>query len=76
MFRFVRNIFNIEKDTRFAARILFLSAPTAIVFLVLAIWGVISPLLAIASLASVVLFNLLMLFPITFELQQIRKYYS
>ena len=76
MFRFVRNIFNIEKDTRFAARILFLSAPTAIVFLVLAIWGVISPLLAVASLASVVLFNLLMLFPITFELQQIRKYIS
>ena len=76
MFRFVRNIFNIEKDTRFAARILFLSAPTAIVFLILATLGLISPLLAIASLASVILFNLLMLFPITFELQQIRKYIS
>lgn len=76
MFRFVRNIFSIERDSRFVARILFLSAPTALVFMVLVLLKLISPLLAIISLASVVVFNLLMLFPITFELQQIKKYVS
>ena len=74
MFRFVRNIFSIERDSRFVARILFLSAPTALVFMVLVLLKLSNPLLAIISLASVVVFNLLMLFPITFELQQIRKY--
>ena len=76
MFRFVRNIFSIERDSRFVARILFLSVPSALVFMVLALLELISPLLAVVSLASVVIFNLLMLFPITFELQQIKKYVS
>ena len=76
MFKFVRNIFSIERDSRFVARILFLSVPSALVFMVLAALKLISPLLAIVSLASVVIFNLLMLFPITFELQQIKKYVS
>ena len=65
MFKFVRNIFSIERDSRFVARILFLSVPSALVFMVLAALKLISPLLAIVSLASVVIFNLLMLFPIT-----------
>ena len=76
MFRFVRNIFSIERDSRFVARILFLSVPTALVFMILVLLKLISPLLAIVSLASVMVFNLLMLFPITFELQQIKKYVS
>ena len=72
----MRNIFSIERDSRFVARILFLSVPSALVFMVLAMLELISPLLAVISLASVVIFNLLMLFPITFELQQIKKYVS
>lgn len=76
MFRFVRNIFNIEKDPRFVARVLFLSVPTVLVFAMLVSFKIISPTWAIISLACVVMFNILMLFPITFELQQIRKYVS
>lgn len=76
MFNFVRNIFPIEKDTKFAARILFLSVPTALVFMTLVLFGLVSPLLAVLSLAAVVIFNIVMLFPITYEMQQIRKYIS
>lgn len=76
MFNFVRNIFSIEKDTKFAARIMFLSAPAALVFMLLVLFELISPLLAVLSLAAVVIFNIVMLFPITFEMQQIRKYIS
>ena len=76
MFNFVRNIFSIEKDTKFAARIMFLSAPAALVFMLLVLFKLISPFWAVLSLAAVVIFNIVMLFPITFEMQQIRKYIS
>lgn len=76
MFRFVRNIFSIEKDSKFVARILFLSAPAALAFMILVLLKLISPMLAIVSLASVVVFNILLVFPLTFELQQIKKYIS
>lgn len=76
MFKFVRNIFTIEKDAKFVARILFLSAPSAFVFMMLVLLKVISPLVAILCLAMVVAFNIVLLFPITFEMQQIKKYIS
>lgn len=55
---------------------MFLSAPAALVFMLLVLFELISPLLAVLSLAAVVIFNIVMLFPITFEMQQIRKYIS
>ena len=76
MFNFVRNIFSIEKDAKFVARVLFLSAPTAFVFMTLVLLKLISPFLAVLSLASVVVFNIIMIFPITYEMQQIKKYIS
>ena len=68
------NYFGFEKNTRFAERVLFLSFPTALIFMVLAAFNMIDPVLAIVSLALVVMFNIAMLFPLSFELQQIRKY--
>ena len=63
-----------EKNTHFVERVLFLSFPTALVFVVLASFHLVDPLLAILSLAAVVAFNITLLFPLTFELQQIKKY--
>lgn len=74
MFEKSRNALGFEKNTQFAERILFLSFPTALVFMVLAAFNMVDPILAIISLASVVVFNIVMLFPLTFELQQIKKY--
>lgn len=74
MFEKSRNALGFEKNTQFAERILFLSFPTALVFMVLAAFNMVDPILAIISLASVVIFNIAMLFPLTFELQQIKKY--
>ena len=74
MFEKSRNALSFEKNTQFAERILFLSFPTALVFMVLAAFNMVDPILAIISLASVVVFNIVMLFPLTFELQQIKKY--
>ena len=74
MFEKSRNSLGFEKNNQFVERILFLSFPTALVFVVLSAFNLVDPVLAIISLAAVVAFNIALLFPLTFELQQIKKY--
>ncbi len=76
MFERARNSLGIEKNSKFVERVLILSFPTAMVFIVLAAFRLVDPMLAVISLASVVLFNIVLLFPLTFELQQIKRYIS
>ena len=68
MFEKSRKALGFEKNTQFAERILFLTFPTALVFMILAAFNMVDPVLAVISLASVVIFNIAMLFPLTFEL--------
>lgn len=74
MFEKSRKSLGFEKNTQFVERILFLSFPTALVFVILAAFNLVDPTLAVISLAAVVIFNIVLLFPLTFELQQIKKY--
>lgn len=74
MFEKARNSLGFEKNTQFVERILFLSFPTALVFVVLSGFNLVDPILAVISLAAVVAFNIALLFPLTFELQQIKRY--
>ncbi len=67
-------LFEIEKDTNFANRILALSLPSALVFIILVALKLLPASIAVIAYASIILFNIVWLFPITFELQQIRKY--
>lgn len=74
MFERARKALGIEKDSKFVERVLFLTFPTALVFVILAAFRLVDPMLAIISLGAVVLFNIVLLFPLTFELQQIKNY--
>lgn len=74
MFEKSRKALGFEKNAQFVERILFLSFPTALVFVILAAFNLVDPTLAVISLAAVVVFNIVLLFPLTFELQQIKKY--
>lgn len=76
MFKRHYSLFDIEKSNKFVDRIIFLSLPSALVFILLAVFNFISPLSAIVSYAVILIFNTILLFPITFELQQLRKYIS
>ena len=67
-------LFEIEKDSDFAARILVLSIPSALVFIMLVSLHMLPAGIAIAAYSSIVFFNIVWLFPITFEMQQIKKY--
>lgn len=74
MFERARNALGIEKNSKFAERVLFLTFPTALVFIILAAFNLVDPVLAVLSLGAVALFNIVLLFPLTFELQQIKRY--
>ena len=76
MFKYGRNLLNIEKDSKFAQRIVFLSIPTALVFILLVAIQLMTPIMAIVSYASIIVFNILLLFPMTFEMQQLKNYIS
>lgn len=76
MFNYGRNLLNIEKNSKFAMRIVFLSVPTAFAFIVLVGLKLMSPVMAIASYASIIVFNIILLFPMFFEMQQIKNYIS
>lgn len=66
--------FNIEKSNKFVNRVLALSIPSVMVFIMLVSLGLITPMLAIISYATIIMFNAVFLFPITSELQQLRRY--
>ena len=74
MFGRNNKIFNIEKNTQFVDRVLFLSLPSALVFIMLVALKLITPSLAVISYATIIFFNIVFLFPITFELQQLKRY--
>lgn len=67
-------IFEIEKDSSFATRILMLSMPASLVFIMLVALRMLPPSIAIIAYSSIVVFNIVWLFPITFEMQQLKKY--
>lgn len=74
MLKFGHNLLNFEKNNRFVQRVIFLSIPTALVFILLVALQLMSPVMAIVSYASIIIFNVILLFPITFEMQQVKKY--
>lgn len=74
MFKCRNKIFQIEKDSNFATRILVLSIPSSLVFITLVTLRVLPASIAIMAYSSIIIFNIVWLFPITFELQQLKKY--
>lgn len=67
-------LFKIEKDSNFASRILILSLPSSLVFIMLVALRLLPANIAVMAYSSIVLFNIVWLFPLTFELQQLKKY--
>ncbi len=63
-----------EQNSSFSARVLLLSFPSAIVFIVLASLSFLSPMAAILSYAIIVVFNMFFLSSITIDLKRLKKY--
>lgn len=67
-------LLEIDRNSTFASRVLIVSLPTALVNLLLVIFGLLSPFWAIAAYALVVVFNMIFLLPISLELSKLKKY--
>lgn len=74
MFKRRNKFFEIEKDSGFATRILVLSIPSSLVFMMLVTLRLLPASIAIMAYSAIIVFNIVWLFPITFELQQLKKY--
>ena len=63
-----------ERDNDFVNKVLLLCFPSVLVFMILASCRQIEPIVAISVLAGVALFNTILLFPLSCELQKIKRY--
>lgn len=69
-----KNIIKFEKDNSFAIRVIGLTLPSFIIFLFLSIYDKINSVVAISSLLGITIFNIIILFPLSLEMQKIKRY--
>lgn len=66
--------FELDKNSNFVARVLIFSLPSALVFIMLTILNLLTLYWAIISYMMIIIFTMIFLLPISFELQQLKKY--
>jgi two-component system phosphate regulon sensor histidine kinase PhoR len=64
----------IDNNSGFTGRVLILSLPAALVFVLLVTLDLLSPVWAFISYTMIIVFNMIFLMPISVELQQLKKY--
>lgn len=64
----------IDKNSGFSLRVLILSVPAGLIFLILALFDILPPLLAAVSYVCILFFNTVFLMPMSSEILQIKKY--
>lgn len=64
----------VDKNSGFALRVIILSIPAGLIFLILGLFDILSTPLAALSYVCILFFNTVFLMPISIELQQIKKY--
>lgn len=67
-------IFGIDKSSNFSLRVLILSTPTGLIFLILSLLQILPPLYAFIAYICVLFFNTVFLMPMSTEILQIKKY--
>ena len=74
MVKHSKNLYKLEKNNVFAERVLILSLPSVLVFTILVACKILPPLMAVISYATIILFNVAFLLPLSFELQKLKNY--
>ena len=72
--KYIKTLLNLERDSQFSTRVIILSIPSAILFIALAIFGLLSPWYAFTCYVITIIFNMFSLLPISYELQGLRRY--
>ena len=69
-----KKLIRLEKDSQFSTRVLILSLPSAILFITLTVLGILSPAISLLCYTITIIFNMFSLFPISYEMQSLRRY--
>lgn len=69
-----KEFLGIDKDSGFSLRVLILSVPAGLIFLIFALFDILSLLQAAVSYICILFFNTVFLMPISVEIQQVKKY--
>lgn len=70
----LKSLMGIDRNSQFATRVIILSLPSALLFLTLALLGYLTPLTSIICYIFIIIFNMISLFPISYEMQALRQY--
>lgn len=70
----LKTLLGLERDSQFSTRVILLSLPSAILFLLLTFYKILSPLTALMCYIIIIIFNMFSLFPLSYEMQSLRKY--
>lgn len=70
----LKTLFKIEKNSQFSTRVILLSLPSALLFLLLTLFDILSPLTALLSYIVIIIFNMFSLLPLSYEMQSLRQY--
>ena len=70
----LKSLMGIDRNSQFSTRVIILSLPSALLFIALTLLGLLSPLTSFICYIITIIFNMFSLFPISYELQTLRKY--
>lgn len=70
----LKSLMGIDRNSQFATRVIILSIPSALLFIGLTMLNFLTPLTSFICYIIIIIFNMFSLFPISYELQALRKY--
>ncbi len=70
----IKSLAGIDRNSQFSTRVIILSLPSALLFIALTLLNLLSPLTSFICYIIIIIFNMFSLFPISYELQTLRKY--
>ncbi len=74
MLKNMKRLLGLEKDSSFSTRVIILSLPSAILFILLSCFGLVTPLTALGCYVVIIIFNMFSLFPLSYEMQSLKQY--
>lgn len=74
MLKNMKCLLGLEKDSSFSTRVIILSLPSAVVFILLSMLNIVSPWISFLCYVIIILFNMFSLLPLSYEMQSLKQY--
>lgn len=74
MLKNMKRLLGLEKDSSFSTRVIILSLPSAVVFILLSMLNIVSPWISFFCYVIIILFNMFSLLPLSYEMQSLKQY--